>query len=53
MTNPNQSTAPSGQPIIINNSIQKKKVRHGFHAVMTVVTFGVWLPVWVIVAIAA
>ena len=42
------------QPIIINNSTPARKgVNHTFHLIMTLITFGLWLPVWIIVAIAA
>lgn len=44
---PNQQ----GQPIIINNT-QKKGVNHTLHFILTLVTLGLWLPVWIIVAIA-
>lgn len=28
-----------------------KRTRHGFHMLMTVFTFGLWVPVWIICAI--
>lgn len=37
------------QPIIINNTTGKPKVRHGLHLLLTVLTLGAWAPVWLIV----
>lgn len=39
--------------VIINNSQQqvvqiKKGVSHGFHLFMTLITFGLWLPIWLL-----
>lgn len=36
----------STQTMIVNRG-----TNHAFHLVMTIVTFGLWLPVWIIVAI--
>ena len=41
------------QVIVVNNSREKtRKVNHWLHGILTVFTFGLWLPVWIIVAIA-
>ena len=50
-----QQQAPQpGQPIIINNSqSERKRVNHTFHLIVTLLTAGLWLPVWVIVSLAA
>ena len=46
-----QQQTAQGQPIVINNT-QKKGVNHALHFILTLVTLGLWLPVWLIVAIA-
>lgn len=38
-----------GQPIIINNTTRRPKVRHGLHLLLTILTLGAWAPVWLIV----
>lgn len=49
----NEYQQPNQQPIIINNSQpEKKRVNHTLHFILTLVTLGLWLPVWLIVAIA-
>lgn len=40
---------PSHTTVIVN---QKKGVNHVLHLILTIVTFGLWLPVWIILAIA-
>lgn len=53
-TTPNESTSVGPAPIIVNVAApEKKKVRHGLHLFLTIITAGLWLPVWIIVAIAA
>lgn len=42
---------PAPQNIIIMQP-ERKKIRHGLHFILTVCTFGAWLPVWAILAIA-
>lgn len=37
------------QTVIVNG---KKPVNHAFHLIMSLLTFGLWIPVWIIVAIA-
>lgn len=37
---------------VIVNQDPRKKVNHVLHFVLTILTFGMWLPVWLIVAIA-
>lgn len=40
------------QPIIINNSTpERKQTNHLLHFILTLITLGLWLPVWIIVAI--
>lgn len=40
------------QPVYVNTTVnQKKGTSHGFHLLMTIITFGLWLPVWIIMAI--
>jgi hypothetical protein len=48
-----QQNQPSAQqPIIINNSTpERKQTNHLLHFILTLVTVGLWLPVWIIVAI--
>ena len=41
--------APTQQVIV--QSRKPYKTSHAFHLIMTLVTFGLWLPVWVIVGI--
>lgn len=45
--------APSGptQHVIVHQD-RGRKVNHVLHAILTIVTVGLWLPVWLIVAIA-
>lgn len=38
------------QQVIIGND-QRKRCRHGLHLILTLVTGGLWLPVWIIDAI--
>jgi hypothetical protein len=47
------AAVPGAQNVIVNVVNQKKTVHHGFHLLMTLLTAGLWLPVWIIVAIAA
>lgn len=53
---PGQSapTASVQQPVIVNTTqrVRFYKTSHGFHLIMSVVTLGLWLPVWAIMAIA-
>jgi len=37
------------QTVIVN---QRKQVNHALHLILTLLTCGLWLPVWIIVAIA-
>jgi hypothetical protein len=39
-------------PHIVVHQDRGKPVNHVLHAVLSVLTFGLWLPVWLIVAIA-
>jgi hypothetical protein len=38
------SAAAAGAGIVV----QKKPVNHIFHLIMTLITFGLWLPIWLI-----
>lgn len=42
------------QPVIVNagRPVRYYKTSHGFHLIMSLVTLGLWLPVWGIMAIA-
>jgi hypothetical protein len=41
------------QPVIVDNGSDRRfyKTSHGFHLIMSIVTLGLWLPVWGIMAI--
>ncbi len=43
----NQQFAPQAAPVVIYNN----GTNHALHLILTVVTCGMWLPVWIIVAI--
>ena len=51
---PAQAPAPQpqlvAQPVVVN---QRKmyKTSHGFHLLMSILTLGLWLPIWLIVGI--
>lgn len=38
-----------GTTVVVNTP---KRVNHAFHLIMTICTGGLWLPVWIIVALA-
>lgn len=40
--------APAPQVVVV----QKKQTNHVFHLLMSIITLGLWIPVWIIVAIA-
>lgn len=50
---------PTAQPIIVNQQfapqtpvvVYNRGTSHGLHLVLTILTCGAWLPVWIIVAI--
>ena len=49
---PYQQPERPAQPIIINNTAQeKKRTNHGLHLLLTILTLGAWLPIWIIVAL--
>lgn len=49
-----QTSTPTPAPVVVNVAApQKKRVRHGLHLFLSIITGGLWLPVWIIVAIAA
>lgn len=45
---------PQQQPLIVNTGRPVKfyKTSHGFHLIMSLVTLGLWLPIWAIMAVA-
>lgn len=45
-------TAGVAQQVVVN-APARKGVNHAFHLIMSLVTLGLWVPVWIIVAIAA
>lgn len=52
---PQQQYGQHGYPMMQQQQVvvqQKRGVNHGLHFVLTVLTFGLWLPIWLIVAIA-
>lgn len=47
-----QYQAPQAQPFtVVNVSTERRGVNHPLHAVLTIVTCGLWAPVWIVVAI--
>ncbi|WP_295649745.1 hypothetical protein [uncultured Dietzia sp.] len=40
---------PFQQTVVVHNS---RRVNHALHLVLTLLTAGLWLPVWIILAIA-
>jgi hypothetical protein len=42
-----QQIAPQAPPVVVYNS----GTNHGLHLVLTLLTCGMWLPVWIIIAI--
>lgn len=39
-----------GQPITVNVAApEKPKMKHGIHIVLSVLTLGTWLPVWLLI----
>jgi hypothetical protein len=45
---PPNNPAPVAQPQAV---VVPKRSAHGFHLTMTILTFGVWVPVWIVAAI--
>ena len=41
------------QPVVQQQVVvqQKRGVNHAFHLIMTLITFGLWIPVWILCAI--
>ena len=48
--------AAGGTAPVVNQTVtvqaDRKRVNHLLHLVLTIVTFGLWLPVWIIIALA-
>lgn len=44
-------TQQTAQTLVVHQD-RGKRVNHVLHAILTVLTMGLWLPVWLIVAIA-
>lgn len=42
-------TTPVQQNVVVNNP---KRVNHALHLILTILTGGLWLPVWIIVSMA-
>lgn len=49
---PQQFGYPPMQQAVYVHGAPAKRVNHALHLVLTIVTFGLWLPVWIILAIA-
>lgn len=49
---PQQFGYPPMQQTVYVNGAPAKRVNHALHLVLTIVTFGLWMPVWIILAIA-
>ena len=37
--------------VVVNNQVEKKKVNHILHLLLTVFTGGFWLPIWIFLII--
>lgn len=53
---PHYAPAPQQQPQPVHQQVvveQRKmyKTSHGFHLVMSIITLGLWLPIWLIVGL--
>jgi hypothetical protein len=47
-----QPQQPQYAPVVVNNGgVRHYKTSHGFHLIMTLVTLGLWAPVWIIVGV--
>lgn len=47
-----QYQAPQAQPVtVVNVSTERRGPNHLLHLVLTVITCGLWAPVWIAVAI--
>lgn len=46
-------TQPANAPVqqVVVNPKKTYKTSHAFHLIMSIVTFGLWLPVWLIVGL--
>lgn len=44
------AVAPAAPQVVVN---QRKayKTSHGFHLIMSLITFGLWLPIWLVVGL--
>lgn len=49
---PTNNGEPAPQQIVYVNQQHDKPVNHGLHLFLSIITFGAWLPVWLIIAIA-
>ncbi|WP_108848067.1 hypothetical protein [Dietzia lutea] len=49
---PQQFGYPPMQQTVYVHGAPAKRVNHALHLILTIVTFGLWLPVWIILAIA-
>ena len=45
-------STPASPPLVVLAQPPHKRVNHALHLILSVFTLGLWLPVWLIVAIA-
>jgi hypothetical protein len=51
---PDETPTPKPVTVVVNGGYaQRPRVRtsHGFHLIMSLVTFGLWIPVWITVGV--
>jgi hypothetical protein len=48
----NRDNQPAAPQNVVYVNQHDKPVKHGLHLFLSVITFGAWLPVWLIIAIA-
>lgn len=47
-----QQPAQQQQPVYVNSYTQPKRVNHVLHLILSILTLGLWVPVWIIIAMA-
>lgn len=45
------STAATAPSVTVNVAAPQRRTNHGLHLLLSIVTFGAWVPVWIVVAI--
>lgn len=40
------------QPVYVNTYTQPKRVNHVLHLILSILTVGLWVPVWIIISMA-